>query len=242
MGVRALHDLPGVGENLHDQPTVQVDYAGTSELAQAMRSFPHTGRRREEQVIAKFRSRSCQIGFDLHIFPIGGPREDPDAAGRATAFTLGGAVLRPVSRGNVRLTGPSLADELCIDHQYLSDPEGRDLARLAEVVERIREVARQAPLSHLLGDEIYPAPEATGAALSEAIASTVVHYYHPAGSCKMGPPSDPCAVVDHDGRVHGLDGLFVGDASVMPSVISGNTNMPTIVIGEKLGRIIAERG
>jgi choline dehydrogenase len=67
----------------------------------------------------------------------------------------------------------------------------------------------------------------------------VVHYYHPAGSCKMGPSSDRSAVVDHDGRVHGLEGLFVGDASVMPSVISGNTNMPTIVIGEKLGRHVS---
>jgi choline dehydrogenase len=242
VGVRVVHDLPGVGENLHDQPTVQVDYSGTSELAQAMRSFPHTGRRREEQVIAKFPSRSCQVGFDLHIFPIGGPRDDPDAAGRATAFTLGGAVLNPVSRGNVRLTGPTLADALSIEHRYLSDSEGRDLARLVEVVERIRAVAREAPLSGLLGDELHPVPGATGAALSDAIASTVVHYYHPAGSCKMGPPSDPFAVVDHHGRVHGLEGLFVGDASVMPSVISGNTNMPTIVIGEKLGRLIADHG
>jgi choline dehydrogenase len=238
-GVQPLHDLAGVGENLHDQPTVQVDYSGTAELAQSMRSFPHTGRRRDEQVIAKFPSRSCEVGFDLHIFPIGGPREDPDAAGRATAFTIGGAVLSPLSRGTVRLSGPSLADDLLIDHRYLSDPEGSDLARLVEVVDRIRAVASEAPLSSMLGDEIYPGPDATGTALFESIASTVVHYYHPAGSCKMGPSSDRSAVVDHDGRVHGLEGLFVGDASVMPSVISGNTNMPTIVIGEKLGRHVS---
>jgi choline dehydrogenase len=108
-----------------------------------------------------------------------------------------------------------------------------------EVVDRIRAVAGETPLSSLLGDEIYPGPDATGPALLQSITSTVVHYYHPAGSCKMGPPSDRSAVVDHDGRVYGLDGLFVGDASVMPAVISGNTNMPTIVIGEKLGRHVA---
>jgi choline dehydrogenase len=237
-GVQMLHELPGVGENLHDQPTVQVDYSGTTELAQAMRSFPHTGRRREEQVVAKFPSRSCQVGFDLHIFPIGGPRDDPDAAGRTAAFTLGGAVLSPLSRGTVRLTGPRLADQLLIDHRYLSDPDGHDLVRLTEVVERIRAIARQP----LLGDEIFPGPNVTEAALADCIASTVVHYYHPAGSCKMGPPADPSAVVDPDGLVHGLVGVFVGDASVMPSVISGNTNMPTIVIGEKLGRHIADQG
>jgi choline dehydrogenase len=237
-GVPSLHDLPGVGQNLHDQPTVQVDYAGTAELTQQMRSFLHTGRRRDEQVIAKFPSSSCSEGFDLHIFPIGGPRDDPDFEGRDAAFTMGGAVLSPLSRGSVSISGPRLDDQLLIDHGYLTDPEGRDLARLAEVVQRIRAVAARPPLRSLLGAEVYPGSEHTGSGLSDLIASTVVHYYHPAGSCKMGPPSDPLAVVDHHGAVHGVGGLFVADASIMPSVVSGNTNMPTIVIGEKLGRFI----
>ena len=238
-GVPTVHDLPGVGENLHDQPTVQVDYAGTAELAQQMRSFAHSGRRRDEQVIAKFQSSDCPAGFDLHIFPIGGPRDDPDFQGRDAAFSMGGAVLSPVSRGSVRLTGPRVDDDLLIDHQYLTDPEGTDLARLVEVVERIRAVAAQSPLASRIGAEVYPGPAHTGRALADLIASTVVHYYHPAGSSKMGPASDPLAVVDQDGAVHGVTGLFVGDASIMPTVVSGNTNMPTIVIGEKLGRFIA---
>jgi choline dehydrogenase len=238
-GVPTLRDLPGVGKNLHDQPTVQVDYAGTAELAQQMRSFVHSGRRRDEQVIAKLPSSDCLAGFDLHIFPIGGPRDDPDFEGRNAAFTMGGAVLSPVSRGSVRLTGPRSDDDLLIDHQYLTDSEGSDLARLVEVVERIRAVAAQSPLASRIGAEVYPGPAHTGQALAELIASTVVHYYHPAGSCKMGPASDPLAVVDQDGAVHGVTGLFVGDASIMPTVVSGNTNMPTIVIGEKLGRFIA---
>lgn len=206
-----------------------------------MRSFLHRGRRRDEQVIAKFPSRRCPAGFDLHIFPIGGPRDDPDFEGRHAAFTMGGAVLSPLSRGSVRLTGPQLDDDLLIDHQYLTDLEGRDLERLVEVVERIRAVAAQSPLASLIGPEVYPGPEHTGQALAELIASTVVHYYHPVGSCKMGPASDPLAVVDQDGAVHGVTGLFVGDASIMPTVVSGNTNMPTIVIGEKLGRLVASR-
>jgi choline dehydrogenase len=238
-GVPTVHELPGVGENLHDQPTVQVDYAGTAELSRQMRSFLHRGRRRDEQVIAKFGSSACSRGFDLHIFPIGGPRDDPDFAGRRAAFTIGGAVLAPLSRGSVSISGPQLEDELLIDHQYLTDPEGSDLARLVEVVERIRAVAARPPLRSLLGAEVYPGSEHTESALSDLIASTVVHYYHPAGSCKMGPPSDPLAVVDHHGAVHGVGGLFVADASIMPSVVSGNTNMPTIVIGEKLGRLIS---
>jgi choline dehydrogenase len=238
-GIPVLHELQGVGRNLHDQPTVQVDYSGTAELSQLMRSFPHTGRRRDEQVIAKFGSSFCEVGFDLHIFPVGGPRDDADAAGREIGFTLGGAVLTPLSRGFVEVTGPSPEAELTIDHRYLSDPQGRDLARLVEVVNQIRKVAAAEPLRPLIGTEVGPAPGVTGDQLAEAIASTVVHYYHPAGSCKMGPASDTTAVVDERGAVHGLQGLFVADASVMPSVVSGNTNMPTIVIGEKVGRSVA---
>jgi choline dehydrogenase-like flavoprotein len=238
-GIEPVHLLHGVGRNLHDQPTVQVDYAGTARLAQAMRSFRHAGRRRDEQVIAKFRSSECRDGFDLHIFPIGGPRDDPDSAGRDVGFTIGGAVLTPLSRGYVEVTGPALDDRLTIDHGYLTDPQGSDLARLVEVVQRIREAAAAEPLRSLLGTELHPGPAANGRGLATAISSTVVHYYHPAGSCKMGPSSDPGAVVGADGAVHGLSGLFVADASIMPSVVSGNTNMPTIVIGEKVGRHIA---
>jgi choline dehydrogenase len=153
---------------------------------------------------------------------------------------MGGALLNPLSRGSVRITGPGLDDPPLIDHRYLSDPDGSDLRLLVEVVERIRSVAAQPPLRSLLGAEVYPGPENTGRALPDVLASTVVHYYHPAGSCKMGPETDPLAVVDQDGAVHGVRGLFVSDASVMPTVVSGNTNMPTIVIGEKLGRFIAD--
>jgi choline dehydrogenase len=236
VGVPVVHELGGVGANLHDQPTIQVDYTGTEKLARAMRRFVHTGRRRDEQVIAKFPSDECTEGFDLHIFPIGGPRDDPDAGGRNAAFTLGGAVLSPRSRGSVRLTGPGLTDRLAIDHRYLSDPEGSDLTRLVEVVERIRSIAAERELAALLGEETFPGVAVTSNDLRACIAGSVVHYYHPAGTCMMGPATDESAVVSADGGVHGIDGLFVADASVMPAVVSGNTNLPTVVIGEKLGR------
>jgi choline dehydrogenase len=241
IGVRPVLDLPGVGRNLHDQPCIEARYEGSGELIEAMqRHQAQTGWRPDEQVIGKFPSAGCQQGFDLHIFAVGGGG-GADASG--WYWFLGAACLRPLSRGSVRLTGPGLDDRLLIDHRYLSDPAGYDRARLVEGFERVREVARAPQLRRLLGRETRPGPEVSGRpAIERYIDQAAVHYYHPAGSCMMGPAGNPDAVVDADGRVHGIDGLYVADASIMPAVISGNTNMPTTVIGERIGRSLLGGG
>ena len=234
IGVKPALDLPGVGRNLHDQTCLEVWYEGSDELAGAMeRHQAETGWRPDEQVIAKFPSAGCWQGFDLHIYPVGGYSKDASA----WYWFLGVACLSPLSRGSVRLSGPDPGDQLVIDHRYLSDPGGYDRARLAEGVERVREVAQVPELRRLLGRETRPGPQVSGRqAIERFLDHTAVHYYHPAGSCKIGPASDPDAVVDSEGRVHGIDGLYVADASIMPAVISGNTNMPTTVIGERISR------
>jgi choline dehydrogenase len=237
VGVEVLHHLPGVGENLHDQPSVEVDYSGTDELRRVMREFAVGRWRPDEQVIGKYPSSECEDGFDCHIYPVGG--RNPLARDQ-WRWTIAAAVLTPLSRGYVRLTGPDSDDPMLIDHCYLSDPAGSDLRRLVEIVERIRAIAAHPRLVPLLGDEIVPGPGVAGRdALTNYIEESAVHYYHPAGSCKMGPASDPLAVVGADGQVHGIEGLYVADASIMPAVISGNTNIPTVVIGEKIGRLLA---
>ena len=107
----------------------------------------------------------------------------------------------------------------------------------------MREVAEAPQPRRLLGRETRPGPEVSGTrAIERFLDHAAVHYYHPAGSCKMGPASDPDAVVDSDGRVHGIEGLYVADASLMPAVISGNTNMPTTVIGERIARSLLSPG
>ena len=234
IGVAPALDLPGVGRNLHDQPCAEVSFEGSGELVEAMeRHQARTGWQPHEQVIAKFPSAGCQQGFDLHIYPVGGYSRDVSA----WFWFLGVACLTPRSRGSVRLSGPGLDDRLVIDHRYLSDPGGHDRARLAEGVERVREVAQAPALRRLLGRETQPGPGVAGRqAIERFIDRRAVHYYHPAGSCTMGPASDPGAVVGADGRVHGIEGLYVADASVMPAVISGNTNLPVTVIGEKMAR------
>lgn len=233
-GVQPALDLPGVGRNLHDQPCVEVWYEGSDDLTARMeRHRARTGWQPHEQVIAKFPSTGCRQGFDLHIYPVGGYGKDASA----WFWFLGVACLTPLSRGSVRLTGPGLDDRLLIDHRYLGDPGGHDRARLAEGVERVREVAAAPPLRRLLGRETRPGPEvADRQAVERFLDHAAVHYYHPVGTCKMGPASDPDSVADADGRVHGIEGLYVADASLMPAVTSGNTNMPATVIGERIAR------
>ena len=238
IGVKPALDLPGVGRNLHDQPCVEVRYEGSGELIEQMeRHQAEIGWQPHEQVIAKFPSARCRQGFDLHIYPVGGYSKDAST----WFWFLGVACLAPLSRGSVRLTGPGPGDRLMIDHRYLSDPSGYDRARLAEGVGRVREVAEVPELRRLLGRETRPGPEVSGRqAIERFLDHAAVHYYHPAGSCKMGPASDPDSVADSEGRVHGIEGLYVADASLMPAVTSGNTNMPATVIGERIARSLLE--
>ena len=236
-GIEVAHELAGVGANLHDQPTFEVDYAGSDELYALMREYADDRWRPDEQVIAKFPSSECRKGWDLHIYPLGGRDPlDPDG----WRWTIAAAVLNPWSRGTIDVDGPLAADGATIDHRFLSDSGGSDLRRLTEAVVRIREAATEPRLAELLGDEVRPGPQVEGAeGLTEAVRDAVVHYWHPAGSCKMGPASDDAAVVDAELRVHGIDNLFVADASIMPMMMSGNPNMACAVIGEKLGRALA---
>jgi choline dehydrogenase len=128
-----------------------------------------------------------------------------------------------------------------IDHGYLTDPDDHDLAVLLDGVDLARTLARQAPLAGLIGAETGPGPEMLDRAELQAyIRANGVHYYHPVGTCKMGPADDSLAVVDARGHVHGLDGLIVADASIMPVIPRANTNIPCAVIGEKIAALLLE--
>ena len=236
LGIEVVHDLPGVGENLHDQPSLEFDYTGSEELVEQMREYAVDRWRPDEQVIAKHPSTRCTRGFDLHVYCLGG-RDPYDRTG--WRWTLAGVVVSPDSRGHVRLSGRHATDPLVIDHGYLSDPAGHDLDRLVEASLLAREAAAQRPLAELLGRELRPGADNDGAdGLRAAAKQSAVHYFHPAGSCKMGPADDPLSVVGADAAVHGIDGAYVADASIMPFVMSGNTNMPTTVIGEKVAQLL----
>jgi len=234
LNIETKLELP-VGENLHDHPAVYLKYGGTPQLVAAMNDFAAKGGVLfSEQTIAKFRSKYCPSAYDLHLYPVGGQFMD---MADEWEFLLPVANMTPLSRGRVSLTGTDPFATLKIDTAYFSDPVGQDLAILWNGIELVRDYARQNPLADLIGEEIAPTVEYQH---PDDVRRDNLHYYHPVGTCKMGPASDPTAVVDSRGKVHGLDNLYVADASIMPVVPRANTNIPALVVGERIAAWLAE--
>jgi choline dehydrogenase-like flavoprotein len=232
LGVGPVLDLPGVGRNLHDHPLVGLVYTGTPELEAAMAEFATRHWMPEEQTIAKARSLRCGGGFDLHIYPVGGRAAHQRAS---WAWSLAVACLTPRSRGVLRLTSRDPAAAPLLDHGYLSDPDGEDARVLVDGIQVARELAAAPALAALLGKEKWPGPGVlTADQVTDFTRTTVAHYFHPVGTCAMGPAGDSGAVVDARGRVHGLDNCYIGDASIMPVVPRANTNIPALVVGLRL--------
>jgi choline dehydrogenase len=229
LGIATVAELPGVGRNLHDHPSLYLQYSGTGRLIEALESFEQRGNiLLAEQSLAKTRSPECATAFDLHLFPIGGR---VPGNGDRWEFVLPVANMAPLSRGQVTLRDAHAATAPRIDTRYLTDPADFDRQVLMCGLEVTREVARQPPLAELLGAEL-PATAEIGDA--ETIRRHCLHYFHPVGTCKLGPATDPMAVVDADGRVHGFQNLYVADASIMPIIPRANTYVPTLVVAERI--------
>ncbi|NMO90365.1 GMC family oxidoreductase [Actinomycetospora sp. TBRC 11914] len=223
LGLRCAVALPGVGANLVDHPLVALDLPATP--GQTGPAFP---------VLLSLRSTaaSAETPPDLHLFPAG-PFDDPGSRSGATFAILTG-LLAPRSRGRVRLRSTDPEDPPRIDPAHLREPE--DLVRMLAGLREARRIASTPPLADRLpGPEIHPGPAVDDDdALAGWLRRNVGSYHHPVGTCAMGRDPASGAVVDRHGAVHGLENLYVADASVMPTIPSANTNLTTVVIAERL--------
>lgn len=229
LGIQPVLDRPGVGRNLHDHPAIYLQYGGSAELDRQINAFAAAGRTIfTEQSLAKLRSDYCREAFDLHLYPCSSPAPNPNGRWEAT---LPIANMTPRSRGIVRLRDENPLSPPIIDTGYLSDAEDVDLTVLWNGVEIAREIASQTPFRHLLGSETEQSNQIDS---KEATRRHCLHYYHPVGTCKMGRVQDQQAVVDAQGKVHGINNLYVADAAVMPMIPRANTNLPTAVVAERI--------
>jgi choline dehydrogenase len=225
LGVDVVEDLPGVGGNLHDHPSYELILEPNATYAEQTAAFAATGRALPDELgFANLASPLATDGVvDLHLFSevlMGG--EQPG---------LFVACLTPRSRGRLRLRDTDPASAPLLDHAFLSDAEGHDLAVIIEGVEYARRFLATAPMAALFAKELVPGPDAD---LAEVIRANVAHCWHPVGTCAMGD------VTDERGRVRGVEGLTVADASLMPRTVRATTNIPTVVVGERIAGFLVE--
>jgi choline dehydrogenase len=227
-GITPVLDLRGVGRGLVDHVLVSVDVA--------VRAEPVA--RPNYQTMLTWRSDGGDGPPDLHLFACGPFDRTSVADGEAlTPLVVG--LLDPASRGSVRLASPDPEEAPRIDLGYLT--AAGDLDRLVVGVQEMRRILAREPLCSLaVGFEHSPGPDAASDDdLRRALPSRVRTYHHPVGTCRMGPDPDDGAVVDARGRVHGVEGLAVVDASIMPRIPRANTNLPTMMLAERIARWLA---
>jgi len=231
LGIKPVHDLPGVGANLHDHPLV------TGLLLQAKQPLPLSNYNHcETMVIA---SSSHAPGWaDIQLMGLSVPFVLPGApAPPANAFSLVPALMYPRSRGKLTLASADPRVQPLIDPAYLTDP--RDAAALVDGFEIARNILAQPALKDWVASELQPGPKTTSRADLEAhIRRTSWPFYHPVSTCRMGRATDDMAVVDPQCRVCGLTGLRVIDASIFPSIPQAMTNAATLALAEHASDII----
>ena len=254
--VPVLHDLKGVGENLHDhfwnvvllrstRPLTLNDVANS--LPRKMRAiaqyaFGRGPLRASGMHVGSFvRSRAGLDRPDLQVqmeaFGIESASHTGIRPYPFSAFSLSAVHLAPESRGSVRIRSADWRDKPIIRFNFLSHPS--DLETMVEGMRLARGIARQPALAPFISAEILPGPAvASDEDLAADIRARGAANLHAAGSCRMGV--DPGAVVDPRLRVVGIEGLRVADASIMPRVVAGNTNAPSIMIGEKAAEMILQ--
>jgi choline dehydrogenase len=236
LGVDVVENLPGVGENLQDHVLVSgvvFKYKGK------MPDRPADSNAVEAEA---YLSSGPSADTDINLVLEQLPAVTPETAARfgsppADAFTIAPALVQPTSRGSVRLASNNSRDAAVIDGNYLGTD--CDFAAIVRAIEAARELGNQPAFDSVREAELVPGPKATAEEIRELARLASASFGHPVGTCKMGV--DQLAVVDPTLRVHGILGLRVADASVMPRIITGPTNAPTHMIAGRASKLVLGR-
>ncbi len=226
LGIQVVQDLPGVGQNLRDHPGVSVGL----NLKEGSQIEPNA---QNIRICLRYTAQGSSDRGDMQIIParfagpIGGDSLQTEGARLACRLELAAGA------GELTLTSADPHVQPHLNFRFLLDPWDRE--RLRETVRLCVRLLEQEPLRDIVEDRFTPTDQdiASDEALDTWMIQNVSTGSHLAGTCKMGPSSDPKAVVDQYCRVHGLEGLWVADASVMPDVVRANTNATTIMIAER---------
>jgi choline dehydrogenase len=253
VGTRCLHDLPGVGGNLQDHLDAALlqfcktrDTYDTANKLWSLYQYwrnkkgPGTSPIAETGGFLNTQNGLSAPDIQLHFLPVLVVDHGRTKI-KKNGYSLHVCTLRPESTGTIRLKNKDPKEHPLIDANYLA--ERKDLDTLIRGVKMGREIFAQSGLDPYRADEFQPgAAVKTDAEIEQWVRAKCETIYHPVGTCKMGADNDTMAVVDNQCRVRGLDGLRVVDASVMPTLIGGNTNAPTIMIAERVASFMQGKG
>ncbi len=234
LGIPVVLDVPGIGQNLRDHPQVPVTLRSKNDVMPDGSDPPL-------QVGLRYTATGSDLKNDMLILPVTFATEEGfyvSSQSDPIGFYLTACIYLAAGAGQITLASSDPYDKPNLDYDYLADPFDRD--RLREAVRIIIELTGHADFRKIIEERVDPTDEdlATDAALDAWMSRKVSTSHHSSSTCKMGPTSDDAAVVDQFGKVYGVEGLRVADASIMPDCVRANTNVSTMVIGEHIADFI----
>lgn len=254
-GIAVTHHLPGVGQNLQDHPTVSIAVSNPS-----AESYALSWRTAPRAILSPLRylfggrgmlaSNAAEAGGFIRTLPeleqpdvqytfMVGLKENARTLPRRHGFMCHISLLRPSTRGSIELQSPDPLVKPKLHGHFLE--HSADVETLIRGVREARRILSMPDMARFIGEELAPSLSVQDdGQLEKYIRAHTATVYHPVGTCKMAPASDAMAVVDNHLRVHGLEGLRIADASIMPNIIGGNTAAPSMMIGERASRLILE--
>ena len=235
-GIPVVQDLPGVGQNLRDHPVVWATW-------RTKEGFELDGLAPRSQLMLRYTATGSDVRNDMKISMNSFASERVDRGGdRMEPLGIRMVVILDLAlgSGSLKLGSSDPNEQPLIDYNYLQEPFDRE--RLREGIRKAMELAEHEAFRDIIEERVEPLDSdlESDDALDDWMMREVTTGQHISGTCKMGPSSDPMAVIDQHGKVHGMEGLRVVDVSVLPDCTRANTNVTTMMIGERIADLIRE--